>query len=288
MPQVFALRSRCLSVAAALVLAANGNASARPLDDVIASGEIAVALYDDFMPWSDLDGDSVRGIDAEIGREIGRKLGVKVRFVVRGAGETIDDDLRFNIWKGTAVQEAPADVMLHVPYDRQLSVRNDLVVVHAPYHQDGWAVAYDPEKLPNLKDVQSFEEAKVGVETDSAADLSLMGAFGGALRDNIVHFNGFMPAADAFAAGELPAVMATRGEVEWAAKRRREAGGPAKVTRPEMPGPVRRVWSIGIAVRENSRDLAYAIEDVLAELGRSGRMGELFAAEGVTFEPPEN
>lgn len=281
-------RISVLAAILALSTLAGGGAAARPLDDVMTSGEISIAVYDDFMPWSDRDGETMRGIDVEIGREIARKLGVRVRFIVRSAGETIDDDLRFNIWKGTAVQEPPADVMLHVPYDRQLSVRNDLVVVAAPYHQDGWAVAYDPDVLPNLKDIQSFEDARVGVETDSAADLSLMGASGGALRGNVVHYNGFMAAATAFVAGEVPAVMATRGEVEWAARRRRDAGRPARVTRPEMPGPVRRVWSVGIAVKDNSRDLAYAIEDVLAELARSGRMAELFAAEGVTLEPPEN
>ena len=45
-------------------------------------------------------------------------------------------------------------------------------------------------------------------------------------------------------------------------------------------------WDIGMAVKENSRTLGDAVEDILAAMGTSGELAALFAAHGVTYQKP--
>ena len=53
-----------------------------------------------------------------------------------------------------------------------------------------------------------------------------------------------------------------------------------------MPGVVRTRWTVGTAVRDNSRDLGYAIGNTLAELHDSGELARIFTAHGVTYVAP--
>jgi hypothetical protein len=48
----------------------------------------------------------------------------------------------------------------------------------------------------------------------------------------------------------------------------------------------RQIWDIGIAVHESNRQLAYAIEEQLDDLARSGRQ-RLCAGYGLRYELPE-
>ncbi|HRK95944.1 MAG TPA: ABC transporter substrate-binding protein, partial [Rhodospirillales bacterium] len=52
----------------------------------------------------------------------------------------------------------------------------------------------------------------------------------------------------------------------------------------EIPGSS---WLIGAAVDEHSRDLGYAVGDVLAELVDTGTIAEAFAARALSYLPPE-
>ena len=128
---------------------------ARPYDDVIASGKLVVFVYDDYAPYSWYDGDELKGIDVEIGRAFGEKLGVEIEFLVRGADENIDDDLRVNIWKGDLIHRKAADVMLHVPVDKEVNIRNNLAVITSPYfleHPEGSALYFQDQPLLSAQD----------------------------------------------------------------------------------------------------------------------------------------
>ena len=81
--------------------------------------------------------------------------------------------------------------------------------------------------------------------------------------------------------------MASRAQCEWAAREAGERGIETAVLQPPMPGIVRTGWPIGIAVKHDSRDLGYAVGDVLTELVDSGRMREIYASYGVEWLPPE-
>jgi hypothetical protein len=53
-----------------------------------------------------------------------------------------------------------------------------------------------------------------------------------------------------------------------------------------MPDIVRSNWVVGMAWKEDSRDLGYAIQAALEKITTSGEMQRIFASYGVTYYPP--
>ena len=49
----------------------------------------------------------------------------------------------------------------------------------------------------------------------------------------------------------------------------------------------RSTWEIGIAVKEDFRDLGYAAEDILAAMIADGTLAAIFRSYGLTYRPPE-
>jgi hypothetical protein len=52
-----------------------------------------------------------------------------------------------------------------------------------------------------------------------------------------------------------------------------------------MRGFGRTRWPIGVAVKENSRDLGYAAEDAINEVVASGALAAIYRAQGVNYRP---
>ena len=101
-----------------LTLLISLNLVARSIDDIKASGEIIIAVYENFPPYSFMQNDEPKGIDVELGKKIADSLDVKPKFnFAATTGESLADDLRSNIWKGNTVHKNKADIMLRVPYD---------------------------------------------------------------------------------------------------------------------------------------------------------------------------
>ena len=100
----------------------------RAYDDIIASGVLKVALYENFPPYSyRVDGEP-RGVDVELARKIASGLGLEMELLWVAPDETLDDDLRNFIWKGHYLRpNVLADVMLRVPYDREFSYKQNEV-----------------------------------------------------------------------------------------------------------------------------------------------------------------
>jgi ABC-type amino acid transport substrate-binding protein len=263
---------------------------ARPLDDIVKSGYIDVAVYDDFAPfsWKDADG-QYRGIDIDIARELAKSIGVEMRVMMRQAGENLDADLRANIWRGDIVGLKMADVMMHVPQDRglqelqpgELEPRNDLVHFCCKYQLQTFAEIVDPEAITG-KTFAQFVYKKIGVEVDTVPDFFLTSAFGGQLMNSIVRSVTFAKAMQGFENGDVPAVMATRAQVEWILK---NSGRRAKIVQFPTPDIIRKDWPVGLAVRTDSRDVGYAFELELEKLAASGRLKEIMANYGVTYTP---
>ncbi len=279
-----------LSCAAVAFLAAAPFCLARPIDDVVKSGYLDVAVYTDFAPWSWTDETGKpRGIDVDIAAELASAIGVEVRYMVRIAGENIDADLRSNIWRGDIVDRKMADVMMHVPQDRgliapvpgELEPRNELVHFCCGYYQERFAVVVDPAII-TANTFAPFVRRPIAVEVDTVPDFFLSAAFGGQLMNSVFRARTFEQAAQAFEKGEVTAVMASYAQAEWIV---RNSARATRIMRPPTPGIVREDWPVGLAVRTDSRDLAYEFDLVLEKLAQSGRLREIMADYGVTYTP---
>ena len=258
---------------------------ARPLDEVVESGTLRIAVYRDFPPFSYSSAEQLMGVDVDLGRAIARQLGVRADFMSITADENVDDDLRNAVWKGHYLTREVADLMLHVPIDRELALRNNLVAFFAPYFTRQFVVAYDPEEVESNPNPHAFIERKVGVELDSLPDFYLTTAYGGIIRENVVHFPTVDAAARALVAGDVAAVMAPQSQIE--------AGlGPDlkrfELSTISMLGFGRPNWVVGVAVNQDSRDLGYAVEDIIAALMESGVIKRIFSTYGISYRPPDS
>lgn len=273
-----------LKALAAMPLAAALPARADGLEAIRQRGRLRFAVYNDFPPYSMAGG---KGIDADIARALAARLGLAPEVVGFTADEDMNDDLRNMVWKGHYLGTQPADVMMHVPVDPYLAKANDKVRIFGAYHREALALARRPERVRQAPSgsaavaLEVFTREKIGVETASLADSFLLGVLNGRLRDNVVHFKTVGEAAQALAAGQVAAVLATRAELEAALKGRGEL--PVEpVSFPELKVDS---WPLGMAVKVEEQALADAIAAALAELKRDGSLAEIFRRHGISHLP---
>jgi polar amino acid transport system substrate-binding protein len=258
-------------------------ALARPLDEVVAAKLLRVVVYKDNRPFSWVENGQIKGIDADLGRAIAKKIGVEAEIMDRMTGEKVDDDLRFNIWKGPVAEGGVGDVMLHVPVDRELMARNNMVVISNAYFEERVALAIDIDRTGPSPDFNVFKQEKIGVQFSTVADYFLMRYEDGALMNNIVHHTKLETGISQFVDKETAALLGVQSDIEGVMSGR---GLKATFVNPPMPGIVRSNWVVGTAVKDNSRDLGYAIGTALDELRASGEIEKIFANYGVTYVPP--
>lgn len=276
------MQSSWLLIALSLIGSA---AQARPLDEVVDSGKITVFAYSDYAPYSWVDDAGPQGIDVDVARHFGEALGVEVEFLIRGADENLDDDLRVNIWKGDLVHRKAADVMMHVPFDREIDIRNEFAVLTAPYFQEEMAVVFNTDEHEKVETFGRFVSNPIAVELDTAGDFFLSNAFRGLLQQSIKRGRTFADTQTLYTEGEVGALMGSRAQAQWVAFKATDVN--SKVVQPPMPGIVRTGWPIGIAIKHDSRDLGYALGDVLTALIESGKMKQIYTQYGVEWAAPE-
>jgi ABC-type amino acid transport substrate-binding protein len=257
-------------------------AHAASFDDIMEKGVITVAIYRDFPPFSVRQGSELAGIDVDLAKAIGQRMKLTVEFMELTAGETVDDDLRNGVWKGHYLERRVADVMMHIPTDRPFALRNSQVVIFGPYFRERVVVARNPERVVAGDSISIFAQEKVGVELDSLADLYLTGAEGGRFVANVVHYPSVAKAAHGLVKGEVGAVMANASELAAALGKAAFPMAPM-----EMPGVVKPAWELGLAVKENNRQLAYAMDDVLTALRKDGTVAAIFHRHGIPYGGPE-
>lgn len=281
------VRNAATCLFAGLLLAISASLVARPLDDVVDSGSITIFVYSDYAPYSWEDEQGAQGIDVEIGKHIAEFLGVDAEFLIRGADENLDDDLRVNIWKGDLIHRRYADVMLHVPFDREVDIRNELAVLSSPYFQEEMAVVHAAKELPEVNTFGRFVTNPIAVELDTAGDFFLSNAFRGQLQQSVQRGRTFSDAERLYLGGKVFALMASKAQSEWVAFQANKAGIESLVSQPPMPGIVRTGWPIGIAVKHDSRDLSYAVGDALTDLIETGKMKGIYQRYGVSWAAPK-
>ena len=257
-------------------------AQARSYEDIIKSGYIEVAVYRDFPPYSYLHDGHAAGIDVELGKLIAKKLGVEPRWFWVTADENLEDDLRNAIWKGHVldVEKKKADIMLRVPYDREFAYgmdgyglpRNELVHMFGPYHQESWAIARDRAKTRDIRNLAIFQYQQIAVEIDSLPDTYLSATFAGRLQKNIVHFRTLDESVEAFKQGEVAAVAGIRTRLLWALADTEKPD----VTSDGLEMLARKQWDIGIAVKQDYRELANEIDMAIEAWVKDGTLRSLF------------
>ncbi|WCT73206.1 transporter substrate-binding domain-containing protein [Sphingomonas naphthae] len=277
------LRSISGGVMAALLLAGAAPAAAAPLDKVKKTGFLRVAVYKDFAPWAYRKDGRLVGIDVDIANALAAKLGVKTDMVDFLADEDVDGDLRNMVWRGTLIGQAPADVMMHVPADRTLALRNDRVAIVAPYYREAFAMVCDPDQADCEAPPPQFKGKTIYAELDSVPDFYLSGSFGGVLRGDVTHVPTGAEAVAAVSAGKAAMAVATRAQVENGLG---EAPGKAVLRKGPLPAISSPGWNVAVAVKDDSRDLGDEIETLLADMQKSGELDAIFARYHVVPRAP--
>jgi ABC-type amino acid transport substrate-binding protein len=288
------MRLSAVLLSGLLLCCAAVQAQVRNYDAIIAAGELKVAVYKDFAPYSFEDHGQPRGVDVELAQALATALGVHLQLIWAPPGEKLDDDLRDYIWRGSPLRHQQlADLMMRVPYDKDYSqkrndvgeLENDHVVMFAPYQTERWQVAFDRTRLDAVPSVAVFAEHPIGVEIDSVPSFYLTSIFNAQFAGSTHHFPSVQEAFAAMRDGKVDAVMAMRGEVDWQLY---QAHDPQwSLAENAYPSMGRQIWEIGMAVHESNRQLAYAIEEALETLIREGEVQRIYAAYGLRYDVPE-
>lgn len=272
------LRAACLAVSIActtLLAAAPARADWQKIQQ---SGHLKVAVYNDFLPFSDKGA----GIDVDLAGALSAKLGLKLSLLPFPAGESMDDDLRNMVWKGHYLGYGPADVMLHVPVDNRLMAENDKVQIFAPYHVETVRLVRSAKTVPAFDGIDALAGKKIGVEKVSIAAMVMLGEGNGKFRDNVRIFATATEAVEALKAGQLDAVLANRSEIESVMKG--DAAFPLnEVAFQRLP---RSGWAIGMAVRKDDIEIAKKLQAAINEMAANGELKAIFAKYGVQVVKP--
>ncbi|WP_119154524.1 substrate-binding periplasmic protein [Caldimonas tepidiphila] len=248
------------------------------LERVRQRGSLLVGVYNDMPPFHVAG----KGIDVEFARALAASIGVGASLLPFNAGENMDDDLRNMVWRGHYLGWGPADVLLHVPVDRPLIQNNPKVSIFAPYYRERLAIARDLRQVPQLESMASLKGQKIAVPGLSLAGWLLIGADGGAWREQLVtRMADGTEAARALLRGEVGAAAGLASELES------QIGRDERYAIEPLPLPrARDGWPVGLAVKREADDLAKALQEAVNGLQQSGKLGEIFAAGNVSWRRP--
>ena len=241
-----------------------------------ARGSLIVAVYN-VMPPFHLDG---AGIDVRIAEQLAHELGVKLQLMPFNAGENMEDDLRNMVWKGHYLGFGPADVLLHVPVDKPLLDSQKQVLIFAPYYRETVALAHHVGRVPQLESMTDLKNLKVAVAGQTLAGWLLIGADGGAYREQLVtRMEDGTAAARLLLSEEVAVAAGNASELHSVLK-----GNPQyRVIPMPMPRTPRAGWAVGMAVKRNATDLARALQSAVNNMTKDDRMAKIFAAHGVPW-----
>ena len=223
------------------------------------------------------------GIDVDIAQYIAQQLGLRLNLIEQTADENVEDDLRNAVWKGHYLGGQVADVMLHVPYDREFSLRNTMVFFIGPYFRERVGMAWNPEKVGEQANLAVFRYNKIGVEIDTIADFHLSSVYDGTILKNVVHFADMEKATGALLSGETAGAAGLMSQLEAGLAENLSQFRTGTVA---MSGLMRGNWLLGSAVKHTYRQLGYTVGDILGDMVRNGEMKKIFSRHGVTFTPP--
>jgi ABC-type amino acid transport substrate-binding protein len=254
-------------------------------DEIMERGYIEIGVYQDLAPYSWRNGSgALVGVDVELAKLIAEGLGVDLRLIDLPADEDVDADLRNYIWRGHYMGRRIVNVLMRVPYNRELDYRNELAALTGRYVQERIAIGYRRSEFPDDPPWPgSFTTKKVAVENNSLPDFYLTGLQQGALIRNMSRRRTLEGAVELLRTGEVSAVMGIRAQLEHYL-----GDDPAfGIETGPLPGLSIGSWPVGIATAfYTARMLSYEVDDILTEAVRDGRVAAIYAAHGLTWEEP--
>ncbi|VTU34666.1 substrate-binding periplasmic protein [Variovorax sp. PBL-E5] len=252
---------------------------AAPLDRIRERGTLTVAVYQDMPPFH-VEG---KGIDVDLAQALADSLGVKLSLLPFLADENMGDDLRNMVWRGHYLGYGPADVLLHVPVDRPLMDETPQANIFAPYYRERVVLARQLDRLPQVDTLSALGDAKVAVSGQTLAGWLMIGADGGAYRNQLnTQWKDGAAAARALQRGEVAAAAGLASEMESVLR------GDARFAIGPLPSPRarRNGWAVGMAVKKDATDLARALQAGINELATSGRLRRMFESANVSWQAP--
>jgi polar amino acid transport system substrate-binding protein len=275
-----------LSLASASPVHAALGSPGDTLDEILARGTIRIGMYSDFAPYSYLEGGEIKGIDVAVANIIAEALKVKPELELRNADEDVDSDLRSHVWRGPLAGGDVVNVMLHMPIDPALALRNDMVLMGGAFASEKTILAWSKFALGDLPTLASFTDNQIAVENSSIGDFFLASYASGALVKNIVHKRTIAEAVKAMVAGEVTALIGPMAQIEYELHKATDKPEKYGVGKVSPPGLSQGNWSFGFAVRMNYHDLFYAVEDAITAAIADGRIKAAYEKFGLTYNPP--
>jgi ABC-type amino acid transport substrate-binding protein len=241
-------------------------------------GSLIVGVYNEMPPFHAAG----RGIDVALAGALAKALEVKLSLLPFNADENMNDDLRNLVWKGHYLGFGPADVLLHVPVDRPLMAANPRVSIFAPYYRERVMIARNLAAVPRLESLDDLLNKKIAVPGQSLAGWLMIGAESGKLREQLsTQFKDGTEAAAALLRGDVVAAAGQASELESV------LSGDARFAIDPLPVPrMRDGWAVGMAVKKESEDLAFALQAAVNQLTENGELGRLFATAKVGWRKP--
>lgn len=267
-------------------------AHARSIEDIQASGEIVIAVYENFPPYSFVKDGKLTGIDVDLGKKLAKSLNVKPVFFQTPADEDLSGDLRNLIWKGNKVHKNKCDVMFRVPYDYDYlrltdqytgELQTEQVSIKGPYQSEKWVIATHKNIIPKIRTLGIFAYHTVGVELDSLPDHHLTGFNGGLIREKVKHYFKYDDAIKDFKAGKIDAVAGLRTELEY---RIDYKNNQDKYYISDSIPQITAHWDIATATAVAYKPLSYHIDGLMEEAFQNGELKKIFEKYGVTYMPP--
>ena len=264
----------------------------RSIDDIKKSGEIIIAVYEDFPPYSFMENNKPKGIDIDLGLEIAKSLNVKAKWYFTGSDESLSDDLRNTIWKGNLIHKTKADVMLRIPYDYDYlritdkstgQLETDMVSIKGPYQSEKWIIATHKKVIPEIKTLAIFTYHKIGVEVDTLPDLHLSGFARGLFRNNIKHYTNFSKAIEDFKLGKIDAIAGLKSQLEYLLEYHKNKD---KYYLTDNIPQMKSSWDLATATASNYKELSYHIDGVIQKAYETKKIEKIFKKYHVQYLPP--
>ena len=264
------------AIGACAAVARPAQATTDALLRVMDRGSLKVGIYNDMPPFHAKG----TGIDVELAQALADALGVKLALLPFTADDNMGDDLRNMVWRGHYLGYGPADVLMHVPVDRPLMEDNPQVSIFAPYCRERVMIARRLERLPHLETLAQLGDRPVAVAGLSLAGWLMLGADGGAYRQQITtHWKDGVEAAQALHRGEVAAAAGLASELETVLRE----DGRFVITPLPSPRAPKDGWAVGMAVKRDAPDLAERLAKAMQELATNGRLKRMFEQANVDW-----
>ncbi len=267
-------------------------AIARSIDDIKNSGEIFIAVYEDFPPYSYMENGVAKGIDIELGTKVAKSLNVKAIWNFTDFDETLSGDLRNNIWRGNIVHKNKADVMFRIPYDYDyLRITNkstgeletEMVSIKGPYQSEKWVIITKKDIIPEVNTLGVFAYHTVGVEVDTLPDLHLTGFARGLIAKNVKHYTKMSEIVADFKSGQLDAIAGLKSQLEFLLDYKNNKD---KYFLTDNIPQMKSQWDLATATASTYKDLSYHVDGILNEAFNNGEIKKIFENYGVEYIPP--